>query len=147
CCRRCMRGTIGCCTLPTGWRCWDFRRPDRPARCHAQYNDSSSPCCGALPMRLPRLCTLTVTLLITLPSATVVMADEGMWTHDNYPVSRVRQQHGVGLTPDWLEQVRLATVRLANCTASFVSAEGLMLTNHHCIAPCLAQLFRPGEAR
>lgn len=98
-------------------------------------------------MRLPRLCTLIATLLITLPSATVAMADEGMWTHDNFPVAQVRQRHGVDLTPDWLEQVRLATVRLANCTASFVSAEGLMLTNHHCIAPCLAQLSRPGEDR
>src|SRR5690606_25636507 len=90
---------------------------------------------------------LFCTLLITLPAATVAQADEGMWTHDNFPVAQVRQRHGVEITSDWLEQVRLATVRLANCTASFVSAEGLLLTNHHCIAPCLAQLSSAGEDR
>ena len=86
-------------------------------------------------------------LLIAMPVAPVVLADEGMWTHDNFPVEQERQRHGVQITPDWLEQVRLATVRLANCTASFVSAEGLLLTNHHCIAPCLAQLSSASEDR
>ncbi len=70
-----------------------------------------------------------------------------MWTHDNFPAAQVRQRLGVDITPAWLDRVRLATVRLSGCTASFVSPEGLMLTNHHCIAACLAQLSSPGQDR
>jgi hypothetical protein len=67
-------------------------------------------------------------------------ADEGMWTYDNFPAAAVKQKLGVEITPVWLDRVRTATVRLANCTASFVSPEGLILTNHHCAAACLEQL-------
>src|SRR5690606_22439594 len=103
---------------------------------------------GASAMRLPRFHRLIPALLIALTAAaTVASADEGMWTHDNFPAAQVQQRHGVAITPAWLDTVRLSTVRLANCTASFVSAEGLMLTNHHCVAPCLAQLSNAGEDR
>jgi hypothetical protein len=67
-------------------------------------------------------------------------ADEGMWTFDNFPAATVKQTYGVDITPAWLEHVRLATVRLSNCSASFVSPEGLILTNHHCITQCLADM-------
>jgi hypothetical protein len=67
-------------------------------------------------------------------------ADEGMWTFDNFPSDAVRQTYGVEITSAWLDRVRLSTIRLANCTASFVSPEGLFLTNHHCIEECLAEL-------
>ncbi len=66
-------------------------------------------------------------------------ADEGMWTFDNFPSAAVAKVHGVDIGPAWLERVRLSVVRLAGCTASFVSDRGLMLTNHHCIEGCLAQ--------
>ena len=66
-------------------------------------------------------------------------ADEGMWTFDNFPSAAVAKQHGVDIGPAWLERVRLSVVRLAGCTASFVSDRGLMLTNHHCVEGCLAQ--------
>src|SRR3984957_12696843 len=67
-------------------------------------------------------------------------ADEGMWTFDNFPASTVKQLYGADITPAWLDRVRLATIRLSNCTATFVSASGLMLTNHHCVESCLAEL-------
>jgi hypothetical protein len=63
-----------------------------------------------------------------------------MWTFDNFPASAVRQSFGADITPAWLDHVRLSTLRLTNCTASFVSREGLILTNHHCIESCLAEL-------
>jgi hypothetical protein len=66
-------------------------------------------------------------------------ADEGMWTFDNFPSAAVAKEHGVEIGPAWLERVRLSVVRLAGCTASFVSDRGLMLTNNHCIQGCLAQ--------
>jgi hypothetical protein len=68
------------------------------------------------------------------------MANEGMWTFDNFPSTAVRQGFGANITPAWLDHVRLSTLRLTNCTASFVSREGLILTNHHCIESCLAEL-------
>jgi Peptidase S46 len=67
-------------------------------------------------------------------------ADEGMWTFDNFPSEGVKQAYGVELTPAWLDHVRLSTIRLTNCTASFVSPEGLILTNHHCVESCLGEL-------
>lgn len=67
-------------------------------------------------------------------------ADEGMWTFDNFPAATVRKIYGAEITPTWLDHVRLSTIRLPNCTASFVSSEGLILTNHHCVEQCLAEL-------
>ena len=67
-------------------------------------------------------------------------AEEGMWTFDDFPAAAIKRSFGVDITPPWLEHVRLSTLRLTNCTASFVSSEGLILTNHHCVASCLAEL-------
>ncbi|HEY6545697.1 MAG TPA: S46 family peptidase [Dokdonella sp.] len=70
-----------------------------------------------------------------------VAADEGMWTPDNLPVEQVRSAHG--FTPDakWAERVQKSAVRLAGgCSGSFVSPDGLVLTNHHCINSCVQQL-------
>jgi hypothetical protein len=66
-------------------------------------------------------------------------ADEGMWTFDNFPRAAVAERRGVSIDAAWLERVRLATARLSGCTASFVSATGLLLTNHHCVEGCLAE--------
>src|SRR3984957_19491092 len=67
------------------------------------------------------------------------LADEGMWPLQLLPTIAVRQQYGVDLTPEWLNRVREASVRLANCSAAFVSADGLLLTNQHCVRNCLAE--------
>ncbi|MGC1524031.1 MAG: S46 family peptidase [Steroidobacteraceae bacterium] len=75
-----------------------------------------------------------------------VFADEGMWTFDDFPSGAVKQRYGVDITPAWLDHVRLATIRLTNCTASFVSPEGLILTNHHCVESCLAKLSSKNQS-
>jgi V8-like Glu-specific endopeptidase len=75
--------------------------------------------------------------LILTVSAIPAFADEGMWTYHDFPQALVKKQYGVDITPAWLDEVRTATVRLSGCTASFVSPEGLILTNHHCAAACL----------
>ena len=79
-------------------------------------------------------------LILALTLAARAHADEGMLTFDNFPAATVRQAYGIEITPAWLEHVRLATIRLSNCTASFVSPDGLILTNHHCVESCLAEL-------
>ena len=68
-------------------------------------------------------------------------ADEGMWTFDAFPAAKMRADYGFAPDQAWLDRVRGAAVRLTGgCSASFVSGEGLILTNHHCIAPCLQDL-------
>src|SRR5579862_7534634 len=79
-------------------------------------------------------------LLAALGAATGARADAGMWTFDNFPSDLVKRKYGVDIDRAWLERVRAATVRLSNCTASFVSPDGLILTNHHCSAACLDEL-------
>jgi len=72
------------------------------------------------------------------------LADEGMWTFDNPPQARLAEKYGVKLDTAWLDRVRLATVRLeGGCTGSFISADGLILTNHHCGEECIAQNSTP----
>lgn len=79
-------------------------------------------------------------LLLLLIAGGAVQADEGMWTFDNFPKALVKQKLGVDVTDAWLDKVRLSTVRLSGCSGSFISSEGLILTNDHCSWSCLAQL-------
>jgi V8-like Glu-specific endopeptidase len=67
-------------------------------------------------------------------------ADEGMWTFDAFPAARMQSAYGWAPDQAWLDKVRSAAVRLTGgCSASFVSSEGLILTNHHCVASCAEQ--------
>ena len=59
-------------------------------------------------------------------------ADEGMWTFDNPPLKQLQQKYRFSPSQEWLDHVRLACVRLNDGgSGSFVSAHGLLLTNHH----------------
>ena len=62
-----------------------------------------------------------------------------MWTFHGFPFAKANAALKTSLDQAWLDRVRSATVRLSNCTASFVSDEGLILTNHHCVEACLAE--------
>ncbi|MBT8089865.1 MAG: S46 family peptidase [Gammaproteobacteria bacterium] len=69
-----------------------------------------------------------------------VLADEGMWTLDNFPTAAVKEKYGVDISDGWLETVKSSVARMdSGCSASFVSASGLVLTNHHCALSCIAQ--------
>jgi hypothetical protein len=59
-------------------------------------------------------------------------ADEGMWTFDNPPRKQLKEKYGFEPTQEWLDHVRLSSVRIGDGgSGSFVSANGLVLTNHH----------------
>jgi V8-like Glu-specific endopeptidase len=82
--------------------------------------------------------------LAPLTLAAPAAAEEGMWTFDNFPTEQVRKQYGWAPDQAWLNKVQAAAVRLTGgCSASFVSPEGLVLTNHHCIIQCVQDLSTP----
>lgn len=93
-------------------------------------------------MRRSRNSTAIATVVAgLLLAAGPAAADEGMWTLDNLP--KAAMQKSYGFTPDqaWIDRVQRASVRLTRgCSASFVSPEGLVLTNHHCIDDCVSEL-------
>src|SRR5512145_1056338 len=73
--------------------------------------------------------------------APATLADEGMWTFDNFPKKTVSEKYGFDVTDKWLERVRLSAVRLAGgCSGSFVSGDGLVMTNNHCVSDCTEQI-------
>jgi hypothetical protein len=77
---------------------------------------------------------------VTVALCSTASADEGMWTFHGFPLEKANATLKTKLDQAWLDRVRTSTVRLANCTGSFVSADGLILTNHHCVEGCLAEL-------
>jgi len=71
-------------------------------------------------------------LCVLLAACLPMCADEGMWTFDNPPVKQLEQKYHFTPTAQWLDHVRLSCVRLNDGgSGSFVSAHGLLLTNHH----------------
>jgi len=74
-------------------------------------------------------------------SAASALADEGMWTYNNFPSAQVGARYGFAPTQEWLDHLRLSSVRIAGgCSASVVSAEGLVMTNHHCARECIENI-------
>jgi V8-like Glu-specific endopeptidase len=78
--------------------------------------------------------------------ASPALADEGMWTFDAFPAAQMQSAYGWAPDQAWLDRVQAAAVRLTGgCSASFVSKEGLILTNHHCVVQCAQDLSSAGN--
>lgn len=82
-------------------------------------------------------------LVLLLALSLAARADEGFWTFDNFPASKVAAKYGFAPSQAWLDHLRSASLRLTGstgCSASFVSPNGLIMTNHHCAVGCAASL-------
>src|SRR5262245_61935296 len=91
--------------------------------------------------RQPRCAKVMACLFIAgLTAGAVTRAEEGMWTFDNFPIARANQVLGTRIDQPWLDRVRLSSVRFGGCSAGIVSADGLVMTNNHCVATCVANL-------
>ncbi|MBP2158140.1 MULTISPECIES: S46 family peptidase [Asticcacaulis] len=83
---------------------------------------------------------------ILLAGAAPAVAEEGMWTFDNVPVTRINKTYGTHIDKPWLNRLQAAIARInSGCTGTILSSEGLMLTNHHCVFECLRAVSRPDE--
>jgi len=80
--------------------------------------------------------------LQALPVTT--LADEGMWTFNNVPRAEIKKKYGFEITDAWLKKVQLASVRFNNGgSGSFVSSNGLVLTNYHIVEDIVNEVSTP----
>jgi hypothetical protein len=68
-----------------------------------------------------------------------LVADEGMWPFNQFPKDAVKKKYGVEVTDQFLDHLRLASVR-AGASGSFVSPNGLNFTNHHVVLGCVQEV-------
>jgi hypothetical protein len=71
-------------------------------------------------------------------------ADEGMWPFNNLPREEIKRKYGFEVTDDWIKKVQMASVRFNNGgSGSFVSANGLVLTNYHIVEDFVGEMSTP----
>ena len=95
-----------------------------------------------------KLKTFFAALLLALFTFSTVyipaLAEEGMWTFNNVPREEIKKKYGFEVTDEWLNNVRLASVRFNNGgSGSFVSANGLVLTNYHIVEDFVTEVSTP----
>jgi len=86
------------------------------------------------------LCGALAALLLLTTLGPTALADEGMWTFNNLPRAEIKKRYGFEVTDEWVRKVESATVRFPNGTGSFVSPEGLVLTNYHIVEDIVGEL-------
>jgi hypothetical protein len=112
----------------------------------------------AVMRRVLYLCTLCV-LSVSAPAAGQVATsfdpdtiragrfDMGkMWPFEYAPLQYFSETYGFDADAEWLRRARLAVLRVPGCSASFVSPDGLVVTNHHCVRNAITQITAAGES-
>src|SRR5579863_9124973 len=74
----------------------------------------------------------------------LLFAEEGMWTFDNPPLKQLKDKYNFTPTQEWLDHIRLSSVRFNDGgSGSFVSPNGLVITNHHVALGQLQKVSTP----
>src|ERR1051325_8359963 len=96
-------------------------------------------------MKFRKLFSALLLALFSLQTLHVAaLADEGMWTFNNVPRAEIKKKYGFDVTDEWLNKVRLASVRFNNGgSGSFVSPNGLVLTNYHIVEDIVGEVSTP----
>jgi len=96
-------------------------------------------------MRLKQLVSALILALFSLQTLHLTaLADEGMWTFNNVPRAEIKKKYGFEITDAWLKKVQLASVRFNNGgSGSFVSPNGLVLTNYHIVEDIVNEVSTP----
>src|SRR5712691_5858404 len=83
-------------------------------------------------MKIRSCVSVLFLLLLASTGAMTSAADEGMWTFDNPPLKQLKDKYNFTPTQQWLDHIRLSSVRFNDGgSGSFVSPNGLVITNHH----------------
>src|SRR5882672_400958 len=96
-------------------------------------------------MRLRKVLCAVILALFSLQTLNfTALADEGMWTFNNVPRAEIKKKYGFDVTDEWLKKAQLASVRFNNGgSGSFVSPNGLVLTNYHIVEDIVNEVSTP----
>ncbi len=90
------------------------------------------------------LCAVILALFSLQTLNFTALADEGMWTFNNVPRAEIKKKYGFDVTDEWLKKVQLASVRFnSGGSGSFVSPNGLVLTNYHIVEDIVNDVSTP----
>ncbi len=68
-----------------------------------------------------------------------------MWTFEYPPREYFTETYGFQADDAWFDRIRMSVLRIPGCSASFVSPDGLVVTNHHCVRGRIPSVAQPGE--
>ena len=97
---------------------------------------------------------IVFSLLLSLVFTTVFYAQKKasphdfgkMWTFENPPKEWLKTTYGMDVQDEWFDYVRKSSLKFASwCSASFISDQGLIMTNHHCSRDVVTKLQKEGE--